>query len=51
MLHDFYMQVTSHIGVPDAIKANDSVGEIVERHYNHPSIVFIKNNVEIAGIQ
>ncbi len=30
MLNDFYINVTSHIGVPDAtcIKENDSVSEI-----------------------
>ncbi len=48
MLNDFYINVTSHIDVPDAIKENDSVrSEIVEHHCNHPSIEFIKNNVEI----
>ncbi len=46
MLNEFYINVTSHIGTPDAIKENDSVSEIVEHHCNHPSIEFIKNNVE-----
>ncbi len=45
----FYINVTLHIGVPDAIKENDSVSEIVEHHCNHPTISFNKNNVEIMS--
>ncbi len=41
-----YINVTSHIDIPDVIKENDSVSEIVEHHCNHPSIEFIKNKVE-----
>ncbi len=47
MLNDFYINVTSRIGVPDTVKVKDSVSDIAEHHCNHPSIGFIKNNVKI----
>ena len=50
LLNGFYINVTSHIGVPDAMKENDNVSEIVEHHCNHPSNEFIKNNVDIMDV-
>ena len=35
LLNDFYINVTSHIGVPDGSKENGTVSEIVEHHHSN----------------